>query len=105
VTVLLSNGDGTFTAAPAPTAPNNSALTVGDFNGDGKPDIAAIDFGNNTVTILLGNGNGTFTAAPSLPTGQNPTTLAAGDFTGNGKSDLAVGTSEGNSSLVVLTGD
>jgi len=102
VSILLSNGDGTFTAAPSPATPNTASLAVGDFNGDGKVDIAAIDFGNNTVTILLGNGNGTFTAAPSLASGTNPTAIAAGDFNGNGKTDLVVDNNGSNGSVTVL---
>jgi hypothetical protein len=102
LSILLSNGDGTFTAAPSPAAPNAVALAVADFNGDGKMDIAATDFGNNTVTILLGNGNGTFTVAPSLTASANPTALAAGDFNGDGKMDLVVATNGSAGSVTIL---
>ena len=41
LTVLLSNGNGTFTAAASPaTGTNPNAVAVGDFNGDGIPDLS-----------------------------------------------------------------
>src|SRR6516165_1720682 len=53
-----------------------SGITVGDFNGDGKPDIAVAD-GQN-VSILLGNGDGTFQAAANYSTGNSPSAIAIG---------------------------
>ena len=62
VSVLLGNGDGTFqdrtwTTRPAMAPP---AVAVGDFNGDGKPDLAVRQLSTATVSVLLGNGDGTF---------------------------------------------
>ena len=90
VSVLLGNGDGTFQAAQqAATASGLGSLVVGEFNGDGMPDLAVA--GGGGVRVLLGNGNGTFQAAQRFPTGNGPSSLAAGDFNGDGFSDLAVG--------------
>jgi hypothetical protein len=61
ISVLLGNGDGTFTAALNPSSDSPGAIAVGDFNGDGIPDLAvapAFDEGNSEV--LLGKGDGTF---------------------------------------------
>jgi len=61
VSVLLGNGDGTF-QAQAPPSPFGSgaspdSIAVGDFNGDGKPDLAVADEGNSDVSILLNTSN------------------------------------------------
>src|ERR1700678_4444345 len=64
ISVLLGNGDGTFTAAPSPSSDLPGAIAVGDFDGDGIPDLAVapvLDEGNSEV--FLGNGDGTFTIA------------------------------------------
>ena len=65
-----------------------TSLAVGDFNGDGIPDLAVSEFG---VNILLGNGDGTFRAGVLAP-GFLPYIefFAVGDFNGDGKLDLAV---------------
>lgn len=105
VTVLLGNGDGTFAIAPGPPAPIGSqpdAMIAGDFNNDGKLDLAIANYADGTLTILLGNGDGTFTepAGSPLMVGQYPTSIAAADFNGDGKLDLAVVTSAGVSILL-----
>lgn len=92
--VLLGNGDGSFTQAPgSPIAIGGvlSALAVGDFNGDGIPDLAASDSAANTVTILYGNGDGSLTAASATEqVGTAPDALAVGDFNSDSVPDLAV---------------
>jgi hypothetical protein len=95
VAVSLGNGDGTFTEANgSPIALGNylSAIVTGDFNGDGKLDLAMTDSAGNAVIILLGNGDGTFTEAVGSPyaVGRGPFQIAAADFNGDGKLDLAV---------------
>ena len=113
VTVLLGNGDGTFSPAPgSPLAVGVSPLSLaaGDFNGDGKLDLAVANFGDRTVSILLGNGDGTFAAAPGSPittqSGQGgPGFMASGDFNGDGKLDLALGLSTGTVSILTGKGD
>jgi MBG domain (YGX type)/FG-GAP-like repeat len=87
--VFLGNGDGTFQAPMITSGPGSaSAAALGDFNGDGKPDLAvASSFGG--VTVLLGNGDGTF-RQPIFVNSDPFASLAAADLTGDGSSDLVV---------------
>src|SRR5439155_18635800 len=73
------------TNLPAGSGPYASA--VGDFNGDGKQDLAVTNVTTNSVSVLLGNGNGTFGAPATFPVGSTPTSVAVGDFNGDGKQD------------------
>jgi hypothetical protein len=61
---------------------------VGDFNGDGKPDLAVAN--SSGVSVLLGQGDGTFLPAVNYAAGNGPSAVAVGDFNGDGKPDLAV---------------
>jgi hypothetical protein len=63
---------------------------LGDFNRDGRVDLAVADFGSESVSILLGNGDGTFGAPHNFAVGYLPNNAAVGDFNGDGKLDLAV---------------
>jgi hypothetical protein len=66
------------------------AVAVGDFNGDGTPDLAVANYGGTTVSVLLGNGHGTFQAAHNFAAGFGAVSLAVVDFNGDGSPDLAV---------------
>jgi hypothetical protein len=97
VSVLLGNGDGTFQAPMAFRTPASAAsLVLGDFNGDGKLDIATIDHTDYTrvcdcVSILLGKGDGTFQEPAIITTvSRYPEVLVAGHFTASKNLDLAV---------------
>ncbi|HEY0307154.1 MAG TPA: FG-GAP-like repeat-containing protein [Acidobacteriaceae bacterium] len=104
LTIFLGKGDGTFTAAAASptTAIGSAGVVAGDFNGDGKLDLAVANQYSNTVTILLGNGDGTFTPASSPATGPRPFSLATGDFNGDGKQDLAIANMDDGTITVLL---
>jgi hypothetical protein len=92
--VFLGRGDGTF--GPELLLPGAaSSIVVGDFNGDGIPDIATAAGGLNStvVQIFLGNGDGTFTSAPGVVLGTGifgSTSLATADLNGDGYLDLVV---------------
>jgi hypothetical protein len=72
------------------TIPNPSAVAVGDFNGDGKADLAVTAEGNNRVYIYTGNGTGTFSFSISYVVGSQPVAILATDLNHNGTIDLAV---------------
>jgi hypothetical protein len=89
LTVLLGNGEGSFeTATTYPTGGQaGSSMVVGDFNGDGKADLAVAD--QSGASVLLGNGDGTFQAVTSYASaGIGIFSLAIGDLNGDGKPDL-----------------
>src|SRR5204862_447537 len=73
-----------------PTGSTPLSVAAADVNGDGKPDLAAANYGSATVSVLLGNGNGTFQAKQDFATGARPNSVAAADVNGDGKPDLAV---------------
>jgi hypothetical protein len=106
VSVLVGNGDGKFLTKPV-VAILSAPLSVilGDFNSDGKLDIATANEGSHSVSILLGNGNGTFIAATNPETGSGTKSVAMGDVNGDGFLDLATADFFGGLSLLLANGD
>jgi hypothetical protein len=108
VDILLGDGHGGFgspsalTGIPVTAEPNTVA--VGDFNGDGNPDLAVLDETGGNVLIYLGDGHGGFTAGtPVALGGSGEQHLALGDFNGDGRQDLAV-SNGGNVSVALGNG-
>ncbi|HEX8174171.1 MAG TPA: VCBS repeat-containing protein [Pyrinomonadaceae bacterium] len=78
------------------------AITAGDFNGDGKADLAVANQDSDNAGILLGNGDGTFSAATPFPTGYSPKEIAKSDLNGDGKLDLVIANETGNNVSVLM---
>jgi hypothetical protein len=103
LTVLLGNGDGTFTQKTGqPDAGQTTTfITTADLNGDGKLDLVLVDSAN-AVLIYLGNGDGTFQTALETAAGNGATQLAIGDFNGDGRLDIAVTNSADNTVSLLI---
>jgi hypothetical protein len=78
-------------------------VAVGDFNGDGKLDLAVTNNADSTVSILVGSGDGSFKALATVATGQSPQGITAADFNGDGKLDLAIA-NDGSGTVSILLG-
>jgi hypothetical protein len=66
------------------------ASVATDLNGDGKPDLAVVNYQDSNVSVLFGAGDGTLAPAVSYATGENPLGIVAIDLNGDGKLDLVV---------------
>jgi Bacterial Ig-like domain (group 3)/FG-GAP-like repeat len=102
--VLLGNNDGTFTLQPAvlinPSISNSGGpgvvgVTAGDFNNDGKLDLAFSNQNAVTMDIYLGKGDGTFAYSHSYAATFGADTLNVTDLDGDGNQDIFLGTNTG----------
>ena len=95
----------TYTPTPSnPVGRAPQAIATGDFNGDGRWDLATVNGTSDDVSVLLGNGNGTFRSAVSFGVGKIPLALIAEDMDRDGVLDLVLALS-GSDHVVVLKGD
>ncbi len=106
--VLLGTGAGNLAAGAEIALPGSantpSGWAVGDFNADGRQDVAAAVSGSAVVGVRLGTGDGKFGGGPDVPVGDNPYAVAVGDFDGDGNEDFAAANS-GLETVSVRLGD
>jgi subtilisin family serine protease/Tol biopolymer transport system component len=93
MTVLRGNGSGGLTRMPeyytVGATPTDSV--VGDFNGDGRQDIAISNFSSNSISILLGQADGTFRVQTAiLGTASGAFDITAADIDNDGDIDVIV---------------
>jgi hypothetical protein len=117
VSLLMGDGVGGFTpfaSSPLTVGYSPTAVAVGDFNGDGIPDLAVVNqcgsdptcASPGTVMMMKGDGAGNFNAFANSPVtvGGAPDAVSVGDFNGDGNLDLAVANFS-DSTLSILKGD
>jgi len=97
-------GGGFATATTYNVGQGPLAVVVGDFNGDGKQDLAVANSYGHNISILLGNGDGTFRTAVNYSVAGAPYSVAVGDFNRDGHLDL-VAPNEGSANVSVLLGN
>jgi hypothetical protein len=68
---------------------------LGDFNGDGKPDLAVANNSTSNISVLLGNGDGTFGVKTDYDVGQFAYGVVITDLNSDGKLDIVAETSIG----------
>ncbi len=103
VSMLLGTGTGTFPTHVQYAVPGNPvAIIHGDFNGDGKMDVATADQYGSEISVLLGNGDGTLQGHKEYSTGNEPLQLATADVNGDGKLDIVTANYNANTVSVLL---
>jgi hypothetical protein len=104
VGLLAGLGQGRF-ANPSAFLYSNTpqVLVTGDFNGDGRADLAIL--GSGVLSIYLSRGDGTFLPPTTIDVGPDATGLSVADINGDGRLDLLVGNRYGDVLVLLGNGD
>ncbi|CAF4606681.1 unnamed protein product [Rotaria socialis] len=107
VGIFLGYGNGSFAPITTYSTGHGSSprfLDTGDFNNDGKLDIAVANYGTNNIVVLFGYGDGTFLLGIAYRTGigSSPCGLAIGDFNKDSILDIAVANYKSNDISIFL---
>ncbi|MBF0125500.1 MAG: VCBS repeat-containing protein, partial [Magnetococcales bacterium] len=105
---LVPDYDGLLPSVSFATAINYAvgifpySVTSGDFNSDGRLDLASVNFGNGNLSVLLGNGGGGFSGAVNYAIGSGPISVTSGDFNNDSRLDIASANQDGHNVSVLL---
>ncbi len=103
VSIRLGDSAGNFSGSTEVSVGTNPrSVAVGDFNGDGKLDIATANSVDATVSIRLGNGAGNFSGSTEVSVGFGPQSVAMGDFNNDGKLDFVTANQASNNVSIRL---
>jgi Peptidase family M23/FG-GAP-like repeat len=83
------------------TGSGPASVATGDFNGDGRLDLATANYSDSTVSVLLGTGDGTFLPKVDYQAAIDPWSVTVADLNGDGFADLAIAT---DSKVSILLG-
>jgi len=89
-------------AVSYPTGTDPYFVAIGDFNGDGKQDLAVVNYYDNSIKILLGKENGTFQSGKTLSGCMDSGAIQTGDLNGDSRADLIVTCAGPVSGVMVL---
>jgi hypothetical protein len=102
--VRFGDGTGNFLSESIYPITDPNKILIGDFSGDGKPDVGVYTFTFSSMTskvvTYLNNGSGGLAQGTEINLGNGGVTLAR-DFNGDGKADMA-GISSGNAVMVLM---
>jgi hypothetical protein len=105
--LLAGNGTGGFANGSSVNVTLNTTyvdIGAGDFNGDGKRDIAVLNSDNSRLDVFPGNGAGAFGSAVGIDAGFGMLKrLEVADFNGDGVSDAAIVSQNNNRLIIVLS--
>jgi hypothetical protein len=103
VSVLRSNGNGTFSTGPQLSVGTNpSAVASVDLDGDARADLAVSNFTSDNVSVLFNDGSGGFKAAQNYQAGDGPIFVIGANFNADNYADLAVANQNSNNVSVLL---